>query len=193
MSPKPNPELIEEARHHLSQSEEITDPNLKTRIRLYETTQALASFSKSIQVKLLDLEFYQGKKEITPNDTSLVSLELNKGINSAMNKKSKLALFIAHPVDAHQTHRIVSDLFIEEAKKLSSKFPHLEIDLVYYDTPWSGDYNLYLFTEQGNGSKAQALIGAERINALGQSSRKFLEGFDWGQGKNALTFNLEYL
>ncbi|NRA47371.1 MAG: PIG-L family deacetylase [Oligoflexales bacterium] len=188
--PSPNPELIKQAKANVDSNGLITDLKLKSAIRNYESSKALAHLAKGVTLQSLDLEFYLHKSEPTVNDQKNVGMELAKGLANSVHKDGHLVLFIPNPIDSHQTHRTVSKLFASEAKKLSKRFPDMEIDLVYYRTPWTGRHNLYLYTDHAKASRSKAIIGAERVSKLGKSGKGLMEQNELIKNKKALAFIL---
>ena len=188
--PNPNQELIKKAKLNLNAEGLITDLIIKRDIRAYESNQALNYLAPGIKLQNLDLEFYMQRSEPSDNDHKRVAFELAKGLGNSVHKDGQFVLLVPNPIDSHQTHRTVSKLFIEEAKKLSQRFPDMEIDLAYYKTPWTGRYNLFLYTDNPRASAAKAMIGAERASHLGSSGNDVLNQTDLVKAKKALAFIL---
>ena len=188
--PNPDPELIRQAKASVNANGEITDADLRGKIRQYESSRALAYLANGIKLQALDLEFYTQKSEPSKNDHRRVATELGRGLLNSIRKDGQLVLFVPNPIDAHQTHRTVSRLFLDEVRKLSYQHPKMEMDIVYYQTPWTGRHNLFLYTDHPKASKSKALIGAERISQLGQSALSVTEQNELTKGKKALAFIL---
>lgn len=188
--PSPDNELIKQAQAHLDEQGQLTNARLRGAVRQYESAKALEHLSAGVRLEALELEFYELKTNPSLEDRKKAFFALAKGLTNSVHKDGQLAILIPNPIDSHQTHRTVSRLFLDEAKKLSKKFPDIAIDLVYYKTPWSGRHNLFLYTEHSKASKAKALIGAERITQLGGSGKEFFAQENPTSGKKAIALML---
>lgn len=155
--------------------EKIEDFELKKAIRKSESSHALEFLNPRIRVKFLNLPFYNAKNSrIDAKDIEIVDAALE---HAFCQKDGNLYVFVPRKNDEHQTHRQTTTLFVERVREYFRSHPEKSIFIVYYTTPWTGEWNLYHYNNK-SGSTLAAIVGSERLADHGKKGfpPKFLGG-----------------
>ncbi len=140
----------------------ITDTVTKKWIRATESEAAIHSLHKDAVVIHADLPFYKAPDyKLTEEDlvgvAEIVPMPVSRPV----------CFFLSHPLDQHPAHRATTTLFVEYAKRLRKQ--GVEVHVVYYETPWTGNWNLFQYVE-GSGNRLAALVGLEQLAGKGHKS-----------------------
>ncbi len=146
-----------------SLSGEIIDKNYKTMIREFETMNALKFLNPRTSIESLKLSYYE-TKSLSFKDKSDVFKTLEKHL---MTHDGRIFIFLPRHDDTHPTHEMTSELFFQTTKEFLKTYPDKKIYLAFYNTPWSGKWNLYHYNHHHFGNKLAALVGAELLHGIG--------------------------
>lgn len=142
----------------------IKDQQLKGEIRKQEALKAALHLHSQANLESISFPFYE-TKELSEQDRRLAKAFFKSQVSS--NQK-RLFVFLPFPIDQHKTHRLTHDLFLSALKSYCLE-EKSKVYVVYYLTPWSGNWNLYDFSSK-EGSILNALIGRELLTGMGQKA-----------------------
>ncbi len=155
--------------------EQIQDENLKKEIRASESTLALEYLHPRSEVYFLNLPFYHSKGyEFGNKDKKIVDESLDRILSQT---DGNIYIFIPRKRDEHLAHKQTTRLFTERVRSYFKAHSDKSIYLASYTTPWTGEWNLYLYNEK-QGSELAAITGSERLLKKGAKGYlpKFLGG-----------------
>ena len=159
-------EIIESAI--VEKSNYITSQTLKSKIREYESFEALTKLNSSVAVQSLSMPFYEHPEATISNEDQQT---VEHAIKTQLDSHERTIVFLPHPNDAHQTHKSTHKVFKEYICQYYEQHPDSEIIVAYYYTPWTGYWNLYDYSFS-QGTKLSALVGSERLYGSGEVSLK---------------------
>lgn len=139
---------------------------LKSRIRECESIAALCSLNSKAKAQHLRLPFYdhpQGK--FTVQDEQ----KINDALSMNLSPCNRLFFFLPNPNDSQKTHQKVHLLFMRKIGEYCKKHPNQKVVIAFYNTPWTGLWNLYDYSYL-QGSRLAALTGSELLNESGQKA-----------------------
>jgi LmbE family N-acetylglucosaminyl deacetylase len=141
---------------------EISDIRLKKKIRQQESQQALQFLNNDIKISALDLPFYERTNYEVKADDFILSYKLIRTILDKNKTSNTIYILAPNPMDKHKAHRQTTYLFEKLTAEIKKLFSHKTIKLIYYNTPWTGMWNLYNYTPS-YGTKLAAMIGSELL------------------------------
>lgn len=147
-------------------SAEVESKVLKSRIRECESIAALCCLNPKAKAQHLRLPFYDHPHgKFTVQDEQ----KINDALSINLRPCNRLFFFLPHPNDSQKTHQKVHQIFMRKIGEYCKKHPNQKVIIAFYNTPWTGLWNLYDYSYL-QGSKLAALTGSELLNESGQKA-----------------------
>lgn len=142
----------------------IDNSELKKRIRFYESKAAISQLNKDAKLFQFNFPFYE-QGFLSEKDHKMTH-QIISNIPSSYNR---WVIFLPFMPDQHTTHELTTQLFEKAFSQHAIENSSIEIILAYYNTPWTGHWNLYDYSDP-SGTELNALIGAELIIGKGEQA-----------------------
>jgi LmbE family N-acetylglucosaminyl deacetylase len=139
----------------------ITSSKIKTQIRQEESLNAILSLNSKAKVEFSNFSFYESAGyQLSQADKIRAQSLLEPLVSSG-----RLFVFMPNLQDKHAAHRKTTELFAQALSKSS----HSQKYAAYYQTPWTGMWNIYHYNDK-LGFSFSAQVGRELLLSPGQEA-----------------------
>ena len=139
----------------------ISSSKIKTQIRQEESLNAILSLNSKAKVEFSNFSFYESAGYQLSQADKIKAQSLLEPLASL----GRLFVFMPNLQDKHTAHRKTTELFSQALSKLS----HPEKYAGYYQTPWTGMWNIYHYNGK-LGFSFSAQVGRELLLSPGQEA-----------------------
>jgi LmbE family N-acetylglucosaminyl deacetylase len=139
----------------------IESSQVKSQIRQEESFNAISNLNDKAKIEFINFPFYEASNyELSDKDKDLAVK-----LFGSLSFSARLFLFAPNPKDRHMAHQKTTELF----SKTFANSSCLSKYIAYYNTPWTGMWNIYHYNDE-IGFSFSAQVGRELLLSHGKEA-----------------------